>query len=125
MEQLTNIFKLLSDETRLRIILLLFQEELCVCQLSGILEAPQPRVSKNLAKLRDMNLVDDRRSEKYIYYTLKRENAVLMQTLQDITDHLALYPQLIADQNRLGGKENYLDSCCVPGQGGAGSAANA
>ncbi len=113
MDQLTNIFKLLSDETRLRIILLLFQEELCVCQLSGILEAPQPRVSKNLAKLRDMNLVDDRRSEKYIYYTLKKENPVLMQTLQDITDHLDTYPQLVADQKRLGGKASYLDNCCV------------
>ncbi len=42
MNTLINTFKLLSDETRLRIILLLQQEELCVCQLTGILDISQP-----------------------------------------------------------------------------------
>ena len=67
MNQLTNIFKLLSDETRLRMMVLLYQEELCVCELSGVLEVPQPRVSKNLSKLRDMNLVADNRKEKFVF----------------------------------------------------------
>ena len=53
MNQLTSIFKLLSDETRLRMMVLLFQQDLCVCEISGILEVPQSRVSKNLSKLRD------------------------------------------------------------------------
>ena len=48
MNRLTNIFKLMSDETRLRIIMLLNRETLCVCEISGILNIPQPRISQNL-----------------------------------------------------------------------------
>ena len=70
MDQLMNTFKLLSDETRLRMLVLLFQEELCVCELSGILEAPQPRISRNLAKLKDLNIVTDQRQERFIFYPM-------------------------------------------------------
>ena len=82
MNQLTNIFKILSDETRLRIIILLYQEELCVCELSGILDVPQPKISKNLAKFRDMNLVVDERKDKFVFYSLKDENKVRINTLK-------------------------------------------
>jgi ArsR family transcriptional regulator len=53
MEQSIKIFKILSDETRLRAVMLLAQQELCVCQLSGIMDVSQPKVSQILAKLRD------------------------------------------------------------------------
>ncbi len=59
MTQLINIYKLLSDEIRLRMMLLLYQENLCVCQLAGIIDVPQPRISKHLSKLRDLNLVKE------------------------------------------------------------------
>ena len=49
MQTLTSIYKLLSDETRLRLLILLYQEPLCVCELVGILNVPQPRISKNLS----------------------------------------------------------------------------
>ena len=81
MNQLTNIFKILSDETRLRILLLLYNEELCVCELSGILNVPQPKISKNLSKLRDMNLVTDIRKEKFVFYSLKTENKILLKLI--------------------------------------------
>ena len=66
MNQLINLFKLLSDESRLRIIMMLYHQELCVCQLTGILELSQPTISKNLSKLRDLNLVKDTRKEKFV-----------------------------------------------------------
>lgn len=113
MNQLTSIFKILSDETRIRIIILLYQEELCVCELSGILDVSQPKISKNLSKLRDMNLVADERKEKFVFYSLKKENRVLMSTLMNIMDDLESYPQLVADQRRLGEKDKYLTQCCV------------
>lgn len=113
MNQLTSIFKILSDETRIRIIILLYQEELCVCELSGILDVSQPKISKNLAKLRDMNLVSDERKEKFVFYSLKKENRVLMSTLKNIMDDLESYPQLGMDQRRLEDKEKYLTQCCV------------
>ena len=111
MNQLTNIFKLLSDETRLRMLVLLHQKELCVCELSGILDVPQPRISKNLSKLRDLNLVTDMRQEKFVFYTLKKDNPLLVHTLQSIMDHLDDYPILVADHIRLEDKEKYLNQC--------------
>ena len=113
MDQLVNIFKLLSDETRLRIIILLSQQELCVCQLSGILDVHQPKISKNLSKLRDMNLVVGRRNEKFVFYSLKSDNMILSNTLRNILDNIVDYPQLALDKNRLVDKEKYLNQCCI------------
>lgn len=113
MNQLTNIFKLLSDESRLRMMVLLYQQDLCVCEISGILEIPQPRVSKNLSKLRDLNLVTDDRKEKFVFYSLKKDNLLLTQTLQQIVEQMDQYPQIKADSDRLNDKEKFLNQCCV------------
>jgi len=112
MDQLINIFKILSDETRLRIIMLLYQEELCVCELSGILDVPQPKISKNLSKLRDLNLAVDERKEKFVFYSLRRDNKILKDVLENIMEDLESYPQLVVDKRRLEDKETYLNQCC-------------
>ena len=113
MNKLINIFKILSDETRLRIIILLAQEELCVCQISGVLEVSQPKVSKSLSRLRDLNLVIDERKEKFVFYKLKTENLALTSTIKNITDNLNEFPKLIVDKSRLADKEQYLNQCCI------------
>jgi len=113
MNQITNVFKILSDETRLRIIILLAQQELCVCELSGILDVSQPKVSKNLSKLRDMNIVIDERKEKFVFYRLKTDNVVLVSTVKNIIENMDEYQQLIIDKSRLGDKEKYLNQCCI------------
>jgi len=112
MNQLTSIFKILSDENRLRMIVLLYQEELCVCELSGILEIPQPRISQNLSKLRDLNLVNDERKDKFVFYSLRRDNKILTDVLENIMEDFESYPQLIVDKDRLKDKEKYLNQCC-------------
>ena len=112
MHQLVNVFKLLSDETRLRIIFLLAQQELCVCQISGILGASQTKVSKNLSKLRDLNLVFDERREKFVFYRLKTDNQILISTVNNILASLETYPQLVLDQEKLSDTEKYLNQCC-------------
>lgn len=111
MNKLITIFKLLSDETRLRILCLLYQEELCVCQLSGLLEAPQSRVSKNLSKLRDLNLVTDERKDKFVYYSLKRNNIMLEKILGLLLADIDKYPPLSEDKRRLSDKDVYLKQC--------------
>ena len=113
MNQLVNVFKILSDETRLRIIILLAQQELCVCELSGVLDVSQPKISKSLSKLRDVNLVIDERKEKFVFYKLKTENVVLTNIAKNILDNLDDYPQLIFDKSRLVDKEKYLNQCCI------------
>lgn len=69
--QLNQFFQLLSDETRLRSLLLMQQEgELCVCELVYALGIIQPKVSRHLAALRDAGVVIDRRQGQWIYYRL-------------------------------------------------------
>lgn len=66
-----ELFQLLADETRLRIVVLLRADgELCVCELVHALETIQPKVSRHLALLREANVVMDRRDGQWVYYRL-------------------------------------------------------
>ncbi|MCH4889269.1 metalloregulator ArsR/SmtB family transcription factor [Acidaminobacter sp. JC074] len=111
MNNLINIFKLLSDETRLRIILLLKDNELCVCQMTGILNISQPKASKALSKLRDLNLVTDTRKDKFVYYTLNEDNPFLIHILDYLKNNINLYTQLEEDKNRVELKDEFLSNC--------------
>ncbi|MDN6832653.1 MAG: As(III)-sensing metalloregulatory transcriptional repressor ArsR [Enterobacterales bacterium] len=66
-----QLFKNLSDETRLGIVLLLREMgELCVCDLCTALEQSQPKISRHLAMLRESGLLLDRKQGKWVYYRL-------------------------------------------------------
>lgn len=75
MASLVKSLRLLADETRLRLLLLLRQEELSVLELQEILGMGQSRISAHLAQLRQGGLVRDRRAGKNIYYALTGEAA--------------------------------------------------
>lgn len=64
------IFRALSDEKRLRILALLTGGELCVCELTEVLDLPQPLLSFHLRTLKDAGLVADRRAGRWVYYSL-------------------------------------------------------
>ena len=70
MLQAMQMFRALADETRLRILNLLQQRELCVCQIVEVLDLGQSKVSRHLAHLRNAGLVKDRRDATWMYYTL-------------------------------------------------------
>ncbi len=70
MASIVKIFRLLADETRLRMLLLLRDEELTVVEIQEILSLGQSRISSHLAQLREARLVQDRRAGKNIYYKL-------------------------------------------------------
>ncbi|MFH0812098.1 MAG: metalloregulator ArsR/SmtB family transcription factor [Pseudomonadota bacterium] len=73
MKRIAKIFKALSDETRLRVIKLLQERELCVCELMQVLNMSQPRISRHLSVLKNAGFVDDRREGKWVYYSLRNE----------------------------------------------------
>jgi ArsR family transcriptional regulator len=70
MNDILNIFKALSDETRLRILKLLEQGELCVCDIVAALDMIQPKVSFHLGVLKDAGLIKDRKQGKWIHYSI-------------------------------------------------------
>jgi ArsR family transcriptional regulator len=67
---LETLFKALADRTRLRLIQLLGDDELCVCSCVEVLKTNQPKVSRHLAYLRRAGLVSARRDGKWTYYRL-------------------------------------------------------
>jgi ArsR family transcriptional regulator, arsenate/arsenite/antimonite-responsive transcriptional repressor len=74
---LDAVFKGFADPTRIRILSVLAAGELCVCDIVDILRLPQPAVSRHLAYLRRMGLVDATREWKFAHYRLaKPEHAV-------------------------------------------------
>jgi len=70
MEILLNIFKALSDETRLRILKLLEHGELCVCDIVAALDMSQPKVSFHLNVLKEAGFLRDRKQGKWIHYRI-------------------------------------------------------
>jgi ArsR family transcriptional regulator len=70
MNDLVTIFKTLSDETRLRIIKLLEEGELCVCDITAALDKVQPKVSFHLSALKEAGFIKDRKQGKWIHYSL-------------------------------------------------------
>lgn len=77
MDRDLSVFKACSDETRLRILFLLAQRELCVCELEAVLEMPQGKISRHLAVLKHAGLVSNRRDGTWIYYSLREPETCL------------------------------------------------
>ena len=70
LDQMAAMFRLLSDKTRLNILMTLCAGERNVTSLCAHLRLPQPTISHHLALLRERNVIDDRRQGKQIFYTL-------------------------------------------------------
>ena len=88
MEQMIEIFKSLSEEIRLRMLMLLVHGELCVCNLMAVFNEPQSKVSRHLAYLKRSGLVKSRRVGAWMHYSLAesldepiREQLALLQRM--------------------------------------------
>jgi ArsR family transcriptional regulator len=70
MQEILNIFKALSDETRLRILKLLEGGDLCVCDIFSALDMVQPKVSFHLSVLKEAGLIADRKEGRWVHYRI-------------------------------------------------------
>lgn len=73
---LSELFKVLGDETRTKILYLLAEQELCVCDMADLLDMSLPAVSHHLRLLKAMRLVKYRREGKQVFYSLDDEHIV-------------------------------------------------
>jgi ArsR family transcriptional regulator len=73
MRELLKVFKAAGDKNRLRILKMLEQKNMCVCELAAALGITQPSVSKHLSLLKEAGLVTDERGGQWIDYRLCRE----------------------------------------------------
>ncbi len=99
MQSILSLMSLLSDPTRLRLVLLLREEELTVAELQEILSMGQSRISTGLAQLRRQGIVTDRRVGKNSYYIVVYS---LLKSVEKILDQAAEeLPEACRDQQAL------------------------
>jgi ArsR family transcriptional regulator len=106
MRQAVKIFKALSDPTRLRILLLLLQRELCVCELAFTLKMEQSRISHQLRILRDTDLVEDIRDRKWTNYRIPDKTKKNLRALFD-----RILGGNFADSNQFHQDRKNLETC--------------
>ncbi|MGN8768003.1 ArsR/SmtB family transcription factor [Paenibacillus barengoltzii] len=70
-QEMAENLKMLADKTRLTILTLLKEQELCVCDIVDALEISQPNVSQHLRKLKSAGLVNETRKGQWVYYSLR------------------------------------------------------
>ncbi|WP_428561188.1 MAG: ArsR/SmtB family transcription factor [Solidesulfovibrio sp. DCME] len=102
MDSLSDGFKALADPNRLRLIGLLRDGELCVCDLMTALEMPQSTVSRHLSYLKKERWVSGRRCGKWMYYKLATPRESLLVKVLDVLRHdMGQYEILLRDQAKL------------------------
>jgi ArsR family transcriptional regulator len=100
--ELAEVYRALADETRLRILALLGDGEVCVCHLQGSLRLPQPTISRHLAYLRRSGLVQARRDGVWMHYRLApAESPVVRQVVQSALHALTHAESTVKDSVRL------------------------
>ena len=108
-----RFFQALGDATRLRLLNLIGDKEVCVCHLVDVLGVPQPKISRHLAYLRSSGLVAARREGKWMHYR------ILMPShdgaTQILRDTLAL---LSDDQDMRTDRARLAKACCAPTKNG-------
>jgi len=103
-----EIFKALADPLRLRIVILLLNGELCVCDLIEILGLPQSTISRHMSRLKTAGLVTDRRNGKWVHYSLA--DNPLLSDLRNYLKRLRDTPDYRSDCEALG--EYQKDKIC-------------
>jgi ArsR family transcriptional regulator len=106
--KLVQIYECLCDETRLRLLNVLAQGPLCVCHFQEILRAPQVRISKHLAYLRERRLVECERQGNWVIYELpakpSRELRANLACLQDCVQEDPVFQRDLARLKKLAPK---------------------
>jgi len=104
-----TFFAALADRTRLRVLNLMRNGEVCVCFLADTLKTNDPKISRHLAYLKRADLVTGRRDGKWMHYRINVPSDPAAKKLLDNTlDLLAADPEMQRDQKRL------VAVCCGP-----------
>jgi ArsR family transcriptional regulator, arsenate/arsenite/antimonite-responsive transcriptional repressor len=107
--RLEHFFRALADPTRLRLLNLIGDREICVCYFVEILATSQPKISRHLAYLRRVGIVAARRQGKWMHYRLAMpEDATAASILRETLKHLRSKPEMQRDVARLS------SACCTP-----------
>ena len=103
------LFSALADRTRLRLLNLMGDDEVCVCFFVEILKTNQPKISRHLAYLRRAGVVAARRQGTWMHYRIiEPSDADAARVLKDVRQWLSRDPEMQRDRKRL------VKVCCAP-----------
>ena len=94
LDNLENVFLGLADKTRLRILNLIRDDEVCVWFFTEVLRESQPKISRHLAYLRNAGVVSTRREGKWIFYRITPADEDSRRILLDVLDSLDAVPEM-------------------------------
>jgi ArsR family transcriptional regulator len=104
MNPISRLLSGLADPTRLRLLRLLYRQELCVCELMDALQLPQYKVSRHLRELRRVGVVEATRSGRWMHYRISgaaTRSALHQDLLKFLDVHLRDLPEAKRDDARL------------------------
>ena len=116
MKSVVNIFKALSDPTRIRILRLLRNHDLCVCEIMSVVGMEQSRISHHMRVLRNADLAEDIREGRWIIYRIPERSREIVGNLLGggLGDRLDAAPEIARDVLKLEKclKENLRSKVC-------------
>ncbi|MEK7432893.1 MAG: metalloregulator ArsR/SmtB family transcription factor [Cyanobacteriota bacterium] len=102
MEFFLEITKALADETRLRILMLLKEQELCACQIIECFNLSGATISKHLSILKRAKLISSRKDGRWVYYKLDNlKNEIIISSLQLVQKSLKNQVLIEEDEKKL------------------------
>ena len=100
--EMENLFLALADKTRLRLLNLMREDEVCVCYFTEVTGESQPKISRHLAYLRNAGIVSARREGKWVNYKIEfPENAYAAKLLDDTLRWLRSQDEMQEDYEKL------------------------
>ncbi len=109
LKKMETLYLALADKTRLRLLNLIRDDEICVCFFTEVLGESQPKISRHLAYLRNAGVVEARRDGKWMHYSIvKPEDPDEARVLEAALDWLDSQEDMRSE------RERYSDVCCSP-----------
>lgn len=106
---LERLFLALADRTRLRLLNLMREGEICVCFFTQVLGESQPKISRHLAYLRNAGIVTARRDGKWVHYSIAMpDDEAAAAILQTTLSQLDGWPEMLEERRK------YETICCTP-----------
>lgn len=110
MREKIELFKVMSEPNRVRILMMLLQKPLCVCEITSILELSTATVSNHLSYLRKEGFIEDEKDGKWINYRIARniEDVIIKKFIESLPDWFANEKEIQEDLIKVKSVDRYI-----------------
>ncbi len=98
MKEVLKIFKALGDENRMRILFMLKERPLCVCEIAEVLNIALSTISAHLRLMKNSGLIEDKKEGRWVIYNINKDNVYFCRLLHFIEEQMREDPQISRDR---------------------------